>query len=73
MKSWVTRSKKNQIETEHRIKSKCATTENAQLNSILEIIHQVISNLVRTYDFQNNYLDKYNPWSGILAATYFAV
>ena len=43
------------------------------MNSILEIIHQVIANLVRTYGLQNNDLDKDDPWSGILAATDFAV
>ena len=49
--------------------------ENPQANSILKGIHhhQVISSLVRTFDLENNYLDKDDPWSGILAATYFAV
>ena len=40
-----------------------------QVNSMLERIHQVISNLVSTFDLQNNYLDEDDPWSGILAAT----
>ena len=43
------------------------------MNSVLERIHQVIANLIRTYDLQNNYLDEDNPWSGILSATDFAV
>ena len=43
------------------------------MNSILEIIHQVIKNLVRTYGLPNNYLDEDEPWSEILAATDFAV
>ena len=47
--------------------------ENPQANSILEIIHQVISNFVRTFDLQNNYLDEDDPWSGILATKYFVV
>ena len=46
---------------------------NPQVNSILEKNHQVITNLVRTYDLQNNYLDEYDPWSRILAATAFAL
>ena len=46
------------IENKYKIKAKCATTENPKANSILERIHQVIVNLVRTYDLQNNYLDK---------------
>ena len=43
------------------------------MNSILNIIHQIIANLVRTFELQNNYLDEDDPWSGILAATDFSV
>ena len=63
----------DQIEKEYGIKAKCATTENPQVNYILEIIHEVVANLVRTFDLQNNYLDEDDPWSGILAATAFTV
>ena len=61
------------IETYYEIKYKCATTANPQANSILEIIHQVIVNLVCTFDLKNGYLYKDDPWSGILAATGFVV
>ena len=64
--------KNDLIEREYGIKAKCATTANPKANSTLERIHQVIANLVRTSDLQNNYLDKDDPWSGILAATDFA-
>ena len=47
--------------------------KNPQVNSILEIIHQVIANSVRTFKFKNNYLDKDYPWSAILATTAFPV
>ena len=40
---------------------------------MLERYHQVIANPVCTFDLQNNYLDEDDPWSGILAATDFAV
>ena len=39
----------------------------------MEINNQVISNLVRTYDLQNYYLDEDKTWSGILASTDFVV
>ena len=52
---------------------KSLTTENSQANSILEIIHRFIANLVLTFDLQNNYLDEDEPWSVILAAKSFAV
>ena len=47
--------------------------ENPQANSILEKIHQVITNLVRKYDLQNNDLDEDEPWSEKLAATDFVL
>ena len=65
--------KNDLIETECGIKSKCATTENPQENSILERIHQVIANCVRKFDLQNNYLEKDDLWSGILSDTDFSV
>ena len=45
--------------------------ENPRENYILEKIHQVTVNLVRTFNLQNNYQDKDDPRSGILAATDF--
>ena len=47
----------NRVENEFGIKAKCATMENPQANSIIEKIHQVITNLVRKFELQNNYLD----------------
>ena len=65
--------KNDLIEREYGIKSKCATTESPQANSIIEIIRQVISNLVCTFNLKYNYLDKDEPYSGILADTDFAI
>ena len=39
----------------------------------MELIHQVLSNIVRTYNIQETYVDEADPWMGILAAAYFAV
>ena len=55
------------------IKAKCATTENPHANPMLEMVHQVKANLLRTFDLQNKYLDKEEPGPGILAATYFSL
>ena len=44
---------------------------NPQVNSILEIIHQVKANLVSKFYLQYNYLEEHGPWSGILAAASF--
>ena len=61
------------IKTEYGNKAKCNTTANPQANSLLERIYQFIANLVRNFDLQNNYLEKDEPRSGILAATAFAL
>ena len=64
-------SRNNIIENEYGIKAKCATMSNPQENPKWEGINKVIVNLLYTFEPQNNYLDKYDPWSGIPAATYF--
>ena len=46
---------------------------NPQANAIVERIHQVIGNIIRTFELETNYMDKDNPWKGILSATAFAV
>ena len=45
------------IKNEYLIKAKCVTTENPQVNSIFERIHQVIENLVHTFDLKDNFVD----------------
>ena len=65
---------KNELmKKEYGIKVKMATTANPQANSIIERVHQVIGNMIRTFELEKNYLDEEDPWTGILAATAFAV
>ena len=56
---------------DYGLKSKPITTRNPQSNAIIERIHQTIGNIIRTFDVSN--IVNNNPWSGILAATLFAV
>ena len=44
---------------------------NPQSNAIIEHSHQTIGNIIRTFDVSN--IVNNDPWSGILAATMFAV
>ena len=37
-------------------------------NATLERIRQVLGNLVRTFNIQQTYVDKNDPWAVILAA-----
>ena len=61
------------LANDYGITRKPITTRNPQANAIVERIHQVIANIIRTFELQDNYLDEDNPWKGILSATAFAV
>ena len=50
--------RKYQIETEYGITSKPSTSGNPTSNAILEQIHQVLGNLVRTFNVQQTYVDE---------------
>ena len=56
---------------EYGLKRRPITTRNPQSNAIIERIHQTIGNIIRTFDVSN--IVNNDPWSGILAATMFAV
>ena len=59
-------------EKEYEITAKPNTSVNPTSNEILEHIHQVLVNLVRTFNIRYAYVDKYDPWSGMLTAAAFA-
>ena len=56
------------IEIEYGINPKPSTSENPMSNAILEHINMVQVDLVWTYNISQTYIDKYNPWSGILCS-----
>ena len=58
-------------QNDYGLKWKPKTTRNPQSNTIIEQIHQTIGNIIRTFDVSN--IVNNDPWSGILAATMFAV
>ena len=55
----------------YSLKRKPITTRNPQYSAIIERIHQTIGNIILTFDVSN--IVNNDPWSGILAATMFAV
>ena len=61
------------IKEDYGIKPKPITVRNPQANAIVERVHQVIGNIIRTFELETNYMDEDNPWKGILSATAFAV
>jgi transposase InsO family protein len=61
------------IKEDYAIKAKRITVRNPQTNAIVERVHQVVGNIIRTFELESNYLDEEDPWKGILSATAFAV
>ena len=61
------------IEREYGISAKKITSGNTNSNDILERIQQVLGNLVRTFNIQQKYVDKNDPWTGILDAAAFEI
>jgi len=61
------------IKNDYGVKAKPITVRNPQANAIVERVHQVIGNMIRTFELEDNYLDEDDPWKGILSATAFAV
>jgi hypothetical protein len=61
------------IKEDCAIKAKPITERDPQANAIVERVHQVIGNIIRTFELESNYLDEEDPWKGILSATAFAV
>ena len=61
------------IKNDYGVKAKPITVRNPQANAIVERVHQVIGNIIRTFELENNYLDEKDPWKGILSATAFAI
>ena len=65
--------KNSLIQEEYGIKDKLNTLGNPTYNKILERLHSVLGNLVRTYNLQGNYLDKDDPWMVIISVTVFTI
>ena len=64
---------KQMIKRDYGIKGKPITVRNPQANATVERVHQVIGNIIRTFELEDNYLDEDDPRKGILSATAFAV
>ena len=65
--------RKSLIEYEYGITAKPITSGDLMSDTILEKIHQVLGNLVRNFNIQQTYVDKSDPWTGILAAAEIAI
>ena len=59
------------VQEDYGLKIKPTTTRNTQANAIIERIHQVIGNMIRTFEIQKMDLDEKAPWKGILVDIMF--
>jgi transposase InsO family protein len=66
---------RNALREEYGIELRLITTANPQANAVVERIHQVIGNMLRTMDVANCYLlpPPYDPWAGLISAIAFAI
>ena len=64
---------KDMIRDDHGTKGRPITTRSPQANATVERVHQVVGNIVRTFELQDDYLDEDDPWKGILSAKAFAI
>ena len=61
------------IEQEFGIKTKPDPSGNPKVNAIIGRIHQVLGNLIRSFNLHDIHVDVSDPWMGILAAAASAV
>ena len=55
------------------IKEKPSTTYNPQSNGIIERVHQVLGNALRTFELEEKELDTNDPWGPFLSAAAWAI
>eukprot|EP00957_Ditylum_brightwellii_P125854 9593799-Ditylum_brightwellii.AAC.1 len=53
---------------EYWVKKRIITVRNPQVNSIIERIHQIIGNMIRSFEVHSTDIDDKDPWTGILSA-----
>ena len=64
---------RHMVSHDYGIKPKPISVRNPQANAIVEFIHQVIANIIWTFELGSIYLDVEDPWKGVLGAMAFAV
>ena len=63
----------NQMRLNYGMKSQQSSPYNPQANGIIERVHQVLNNCLRTYELEEQELDEHDPFGQFLAAASFAI
>jgi hypothetical protein len=62
-----------QLIDNYGLKRKPSLDYNPQSNGVIERIHQVLGNALRTFELEERELDESNPWDEFLTATAYAI
>jgi transposase InsO family protein len=62
-----------QMRKNYGMKAKASTSYNPQSNGIVERVHQVLNDILRTFELEKRHLNKRDPWSEFMAAVGFAI
>ena len=65
--------KNSLIDQEYGININPNSPRNLQANAIIERIHQLLGNLILTFNLHDTYVDDTDPWMRILTVEAFAV
>ena len=63
----------NQLRMNYGLKGIQSSSYNPQSNGIVERVHQVLTNCLRTYELDGKELNERDPWGPFLAAAAFAI
>eukprot|EP00957_Ditylum_brightwellii_P004024 305779-Ditylum_brightwellii.AAC.1 len=53
---------------DYEVKKKSITVKNPQVSGIIERIHQILGNMIRSFEVHSTGIDEKDPWTGILSA-----
>eukprot|EP00957_Ditylum_brightwellii_P182922 13933793-Ditylum_brightwellii.AAC.1 len=59
------------IASDYGVMKKPITARNPQANSIIERVHQIIGNMIRSIEVHDTNIDEKDPWTGILSVVRF--
>jgi hypothetical protein len=63
----------NEMCDKYGMKEKPSSNYNPQSNGIVEKVHQVLGNALRTFELENKELDPNDPWGHFLSAAAWAI
>lgn len=63
----------NEMRVNYSMKKKASLAYNPQSNGIIECVHQVLGDMLRTFELEERELNDNDPWSEFVSATGYAI